>query len=144
MKKRLIIESSILIIILSIFVTLNCFINKRNDEINSIFESTDEFVQTIDCTPYFDAGDSKQFIIEFDLKTDKEGTVSVSIYDSKGFKYWFPEQKIESTTVFTHYKIKCSPYLTDNNMPTSMLSFHGGYGTGVCPHVKNIVIEECK
>lgn len=143
-NKGTLIKICCLVVIVLCFVFINIYITNRNKQIAGDFNGTDEFLQTIDCSPIFDENhDSTRFVVSFDLRTDISGSVKVYIYDKNGFKYWFSPQKIDSSTEFKHYEIECAPELVDENIVSSLLSFHGSYGTGIIPHVRNVSIAPC-
>ena len=129
-------------VIISLFIVVNVFINRNNNEKYGDYNGTSEFMSTIDCAPYFDENPEGSFTISFDIRTDRDGEVKVMLYDNDGERYWFTGQYVNSTTEFSKCEIVVTPQMINEDKKAATLTFNGMYGTGVIPHVKNIVVNK--
>lgn len=113
----------------------------RKEIYDTVYTSSNELTQTINCSPLIDEyGIEKEYLLEFDLKTSKDGVVYVHILNDSTAKYSFM-QVIEGTTEYNHYELRINPELVDDTMKTSYLVFYGEYNSGVCSTVQHLVFD---
>lgn len=136
------IEFFIIGFIILLFIVINIWINKINYNKFGDYCSGNEFVQTIDCAPLFDANPKgTKYKICFELKTAIPGNVIVYQQNGSSCRYsWSPFPIIEAEKEFVHYEIEVEPFIVDEKEDKSYLAFYGEYGTGVIPVIRNIII----
>lgn len=136
-----VLKIGILIICVMLFLVLNIVIDKVNENKYGDYSGNSEYLETIDLCDFFDQNGEGEYLLSFDLRTDVCGDVLVELYSSLGSKYWMNDCHITSTEKMVHYEIPINVYVVFNDANVAPLIFHGGYGTGAIPHVKNIEIE---
>ena len=141
--KKLFFVSFISIILIGIFVVVNIWLDKRNEDVYGDYQSENEFLRTIDCASLFDANPTgTRYKVSFDIKTKAPGKMIIYQQNGSDFRYsWDPYPTIETTTEYTHYEIEIKPILVNSDVSEAFLSFYGTYGSGVIPTIKNIRIE---
>lgn len=83
----------------------------------------------------------QKYVIEFDARTDVEG--SVNVYDTSGnkYKYTFINETFTCKKEWQHYKFTGKAKLGVDGGHECNISFYSVYGTGVIPHIKNFKIR---
>lgn len=144
MNKKNVYRVGTLILIIIGFIVVNIIILKRNEKIYGDYEGPNEFLQTVDCASIFADQTADSFLISFDLRVKTPGTVKMYQFNSISARYYFEPVYFDATTEFKHYEYVVHPSVIDLSETQSYLSFHGTYGTGVIPVVKNVTIEKQK
>lgn len=138
MKKKY--QILIIFIIVVCFIALNYFIKIRNYNTYGDYSSSSEYLVTEDLFDVLSSMGAGEYSISFEARSDINGVVAISLYETDGSAFWFSTQKIDSTTEFKEYTIHVNISKTESDYQHSHLTFHGTYGTGVIPHVRNINI----
>lgn len=138
-KTHLLCQVFLIVGCIVLFVFINYWINANRKEKQNTFFSGTEYVKTIDCAPIFDANPMATYAIDFEIKAEKPGDISVYQMDNGLRKYGFTEH-ILVTEEFQTFHLEVKPVLVDADVSTSFLSFYGEYGSGVIPTIKYISV----
>lgn len=142
LQKKRMFQLLALVALVVLFIVINVFVNTRKKEIYGDYNGVTEYLPTIEVEEYLEKNEGKPITFSFDIRADQAGVVELCLYDedAKMPRYYISE-RINVSTEFQHYEVTVVPSFVSSDRNSSYLVFHGGYGTGVIPHVKNVVIS---
>lgn len=136
MLKKLGFRLFIILLLIVGFIIINIGIDKSKGD----YMSDNEYVRTIDIAPLIDQNSGKKIEISFEIKSDVPGKVLVYQNNGSANRYDFREY-IDVSSSYENKIICVEPILVDGTIAEAFISFYGGYGTGVIPHIRDLHVS---
>lgn len=144
MRRGTVLKIGSLLIIIVVIIVINIAIIEKRKALYGDYVSTSEYLITEDLVNLFDMQGEGIYKFTFDMRADQVGPVNVYLYDSDNTKYWITPEIVNVTDTFTTYGFEKRVTLVEEGSPHAHLVFHGTYGTGVIPTVKELTVEKVR